>query len=159
MARAARRGPSPHLVTTSESQEPKLHGVRDRHRDRRLVADRHGLEDDADDLNDPDNVPNLQIKGGGADCDAENGSHNPGGNGCAPVSAYSMPMNARLMIFFGQPPLGVWITSVTASETMSYSGPVYWNLLFDLNQDGSWDGDGEWQAGTGRREMLGLRQM
>lgn len=110
------------------------------------TADIPSIEDDADDPNDPDNVPNLQIQGGGADCDAENGSHNPAGNGCAPVPAYSLPMNARLMIFFGSPPLGVWITSVHASETMSYSGPIYWNLLYDLNQDGSWSGSDEWVA-------------
>ncbi len=102
------------------------------------------LEQDADDVNDPDGQANLLINAGGADCDKENGVHNPSANGCSSQPAFSMPMNARLMIVFGQPPLGMWITSVTASDSMSYSGPVYWNLLFDLNQDGDWDGPGEW---------------
>jgi hypothetical protein len=53
-------------------------------------------------------------------------------------------MNARLSIFFGYPPLGVWITAVNASENMTYEGPVYWNLLIDLNQNGEWDGGEEW---------------
>lgn len=102
------------------------------------------LEDDADDPGDPDTVANLDISTGASDCDAENGSHNPAASGCQSVPAYSMPMNARLTILFGQPPLGIWITSVTAHETMGYTGPVYWNLLFDLNQDGAWDGPDEW---------------
>ena len=104
------------------------------------------LEQDADDVNDPDGQANLLINAGGADCDKENGVHNPSATGCSSQPAFSMPMNARLMIVFGQPPLGIWITSVTASDTMSYNGPVYWNLLFDLNQDGDWDGPGEWIA-------------
>jgi len=104
------------------------------------------LEDDANDPNDPDGVANLTVNGGGADCDMENGSHNPAATGCASQAAYSMPMNARLSIMFGQPPLGIWITSVTAAENMTYSGPVYWNLLFDLNQDGDWEDAGEWIA-------------
>lgn len=104
------------------------------------------LEDDADDPNDPDTVANLDINSGASDCDAENGSHNPAANGCQSLPAYSLPMNARLTILFGQPPLGIWITSVTAHENMGYTGPVYWNLLFDLNQDGAWDGPGEWIA-------------
>ena len=54
-------------------------------------ADVPSLENDADDPNDPDSVPNLLVNGGGADCDAENGSHNPAGNGCASTPAYSMP--------------------------------------------------------------------
>jgi hypothetical protein len=118
-------------------------------------------EDDADDPNDPDTIANLDINAGASDCDAENGSHNPAASGCQSVPAYSMPMNARLTILFGQPPLGIWITSVTAHETMGYSGPVYWNLLFDLDQDGAWDGPGEWIArdvevdlGPGETETL-----
>lgn len=101
------------------------------------------IEEDADDPNDPDQVPNLNLSAGKADCDKENGSHNPAGTGCQPVAPYSIPMNARVLVFFGYPPLGVLFTSVTASETMSYSGPIYWNLLIDLNQDGQW-GSGEW---------------
>ena len=104
------------------------------------------LEDDADDPNDPDTIANLDLNAGASDCDAENGSHNPAASGCQSVPAYSMPMNARLTILFGQPPLGIWITSVSAHENMGYTGPVYWNLLFDLNQDGTWDGPGEWIA-------------
>jgi len=104
------------------------------------------LEDDADDPNDPDGVANLTVNGGGADCDMENGFHSPAASGCASQAAYSMPMNARLSIMFGQPPLGIWITSVTAADNMTYSGPVYWNLLFDLNQDGDWEDGGEWIA-------------
>jgi len=104
------------------------------------------LEDDADDPDDPDGPANLLINAGGADCDKENGAHNPSATGCSPQPAYSMPMNARLVILFGHPPLGMWMTSVTASDSMGYEGPVYWNLLFDLNQDGDWDGPGEWIA-------------
>ena len=102
------------------------------------------LEDDADDPQDPDRVANLQITTGRADCDAENGSHDPAGDNCMPVPAWSIPMNARLSIFFGYPPLGVWFTAVNANENMSYDGPVYWNLLVDLNQNGEWDGGEEW---------------
>ena len=102
------------------------------------------IEDDADDPQDPDMVSNLQISTGRADCDKENGSHDPAGNNCMPVPAWSIPMNARLSIFFGYPPLGVWFTAVNASEDMTYEGPVYWNLLIDLNQNGEWDGGEEW---------------
>lgn len=108
------------------------------------AADIPSIEDDADDVNDPDNVPNLNLQTNRADCDKENGSHDPAGNNCMPVPAWSIPMNARLVIFFGYPPLGVWITSVHASENMTYDGPIYWNLAFDLNQNGNWDGGDEW---------------
>lgn len=103
------------------------------------------IEQDADDPADPDRVPNLNLPAGKADCDRENGTHNPAGTGCQPVRPFSIPMNARLVIAFGYPPLGIWITAVHASESMTYSGPIYWNLLVDLNQDGSW-GNGEWIA-------------
>ncbi len=108
------------------------------------LIDTPSIEDDADDPQDPDGVANLQISTGRADCDKENGSHNPAGNNCMPVQAWSIPMNARLSIFFGHPPLGVWMTAVNASENMTYEGPVYWNLLIDLNQNGEWDGGVEW---------------
>jgi len=109
-------------------------------------SDIPSIEDDADDLNDPDGLANILVNGTNADCDQENGSHNPAGNGCAPMAAYSMPMNARLLIFFGVPPLGIWITTIHASEDMSYNGPVYWNLLYDLDQDGDWEDGPEWVA-------------
>lgn len=110
------------------------------------AADIPSIEDDVNDPLDPDGVSNLMLSAGRADCDRENGTHNPAANGCSPVPPYSIPMNARLMIMFGYPPLGIWITSITASETMTYEGPIYWNFLFDLNQDGSWDGSDEWIA-------------
>ncbi|MBN1264003.1 MAG: hypothetical protein JXA25_00815 [Anaerolineales bacterium] len=103
------------------------------------------LEEDADDPNDPDQVPNLNLQASKADCDRENGTHNPDSTGCQPVPPYSIPMNARILVFFGYPPLGLWITSVSAADTATYSSPIYWNLLIDLNQDGQW-GHGEWIA-------------
>jgi len=106
--------------------------------------DEPSIEDDADDSQDPDGLANLQTPGGRADCDKENGSHDPAGNGCMPVPPFSIQMNARLSIFFGFPPLGVWFTAANASEDMTYEGPVYWNLLIDLNQNGKWDGGDEW---------------
>ncbi len=131
--------PGPYMLDVDEFWIGPLFGISD-------PMHIPSIEDDADDLNDPDGLANLLVNGTNADCDKENGAHNPAGNGCAPMAAYSMPMNARLLIFFGYPPLGVWITTVHASETMSYSGPVYWNLLYDLNQDGSWENSTEWVA-------------
>ena len=131
--------PGPYMLDVDEFWIGPLFGISD-------PMHIPSIEDDADDLKDPDGVANLLVNGSNADCDQENGAHNPAGSGCAPMAAYSMPMNARLLIFFGYPPLGIWITTVHASETMSYSGPVYWNLLYDLDQDGSWENSTEWIA-------------
>ena len=129
--------PGPFMIDVDEFWIGPLFGASN-------LADVPSIEDDADDPQDPDGVANLQTPGGRADCDKENGSHNPAGNNCMPVPAWSIPMNARLSIFFGYPPLGVWFTAVNASENMTYEGPVYWNLLVDLNQNGEWDGGEEW---------------
>jgi hypothetical protein len=102
------------------------------------------IEDDATDPADPDNLPNI-ILPSSPDCDKENGSHSPAGNACAPTPAFSMPMNGRLLILFGYPPLGLFTTSIVASPTLDVTGPAYWNFLIDLNQDGEW-GSGEWVA-------------
>lgn len=107
------------------------------------AGDVPSLEDDVFDPNDPDGPPNLN--NAKADCDKENASHNPGGTGCDPVAPYSIPMNGRLSIVFGFPPLGVFTTSVTVSDTVDVEGPAYWNFLIDLNQDGQWS-QGEWVA-------------
>jgi hypothetical protein len=107
------------------------------------ASDIPSLEDDVFDPNDPDGPPNLN--NAKADCDKENGTHNPSGTGCQPVPPYSIPMNGRLSIVFGFPPLGVFITSVTVSDTVNVEGPAYWNFLVDINQDGRW-GQGEWVA-------------
>jgi hypothetical protein len=61
------------------------------------------------------------------------------------MPAFSMPMNGRLAIVFGYPPLGLFTTSIVASPTLDVTGPAYWNFLIDLNQDGEW-GSGEWVA-------------
>jgi hypothetical protein len=102
------------------------------------------VEEDATDPADPDGFPNI-VAPTTPDCDKENGSHDPAGNGCVNTPAYSMPMNGRLLIFFAYPPLGVFTTSITASPNLKASGPAYWNFLIDLNQDGKW-GPGEWVA-------------
>lgn len=107
------------------------------------AGDIPSLEDDVFDPNDPDGPPNLN--NAKADCDKENGTHNPAGTGCDPVPPYSIPMNGIISIVFGFPPLGVFRTSVTVSDTVDVEGPAYWNFLIDLNQDGSW-GQGEWVA-------------
>ena len=125
------------------------------------LADTPSREDDADDPLDPDRVPNLQTPGGRADCDKENGTHDPASTGCMPVPPWSIPMNARISIFFGYPPLGVWLTAAHASENMTYDGPIYWNLAIDLNQSGAWDSGDEWVVrdevfylGPGETEVL-----
>lgn len=109
------------------------------------VADVPSLEDDVLDPNDPDGLSNLLGVPDTADCDKENARHNPGATGCRNVPPYSIPENARLVIVFGAPPLGVFITTVHVSPDTTLAGPAYWNLLIDLNQDGRW-GSGEWIA-------------
>lgn len=106
---------------------------------------------DAVDPTDPDGPPNLNRPGrttppltGRADCDRENGVHNPQATGCTPVPPFTIPMNGWLVIFVANPPIAWFITSVTANTTMAVETPAHWNTLFDLDQSGAWDGPREW---------------
>jgi hypothetical protein len=114
-------------------------------------ADIPSVELDAIDPADPDGPPNLNRPWqttpplqGRADCDRENGGHNPQATGCRPVPPFTIPMNGWLVILAANPPIAWFITSVTANTTLTMEGPAHWNTLFDLNQSGEWDGPGEW---------------
>ena len=80
-----------------------------------------------------------------ADCDKENDSHDPSlpsgffGRICDPVPPYSIAMSGRLLIVVGNPPLAVFISRIWFSPTAQLEEDgVYWNVLFDTNQDGEW---------------------
>lgn len=114
-------------------------------------ADIPSVEVDAIDPADPDGPPNLNRPGrtnpplqGRADCDRENGAHNPQATGCRPVPPFIIPPNGWLVILVANPPIAWFITSVTANTTLAMEGPAHWNTLFDLDQSGTWDGPREW---------------
>ncbi len=112
---------------------------------------------------DPDTVSNLltvppSTMPNKADCDRENSTHFPatqigaGGMPCSPVPPYTIGMNGRLIIVVGNPPLAIFLTRIWFGTPVSPAiaeGGVYWNLLFDTDQDGEWSGlgpTGEWIA-------------
>lgn len=110
---------------------------------------------------DPDGPSNLETLPPSttvdkADCDKENASHNPNqpsgffGRICDPVPPYSIAMSGRLLIVVGNPPLAVFISRIWFSPTAELEEEgVYWNVLFDTNQDGEWGSSAahrEWVA-------------
>lgn len=106
------------------------------------------LGDDAiDETNDDDGLPNIDPPSmpGKADCDDENFEHDPAAAGCDPVPVFSIPRNAQLILLAsGVPPVALFLSSIAAA-TGTPVQTAYWNVAFDLNQDGAWGAD-EWVA-------------
>jgi len=105
---------------------------------------------------DPDIPSNLEtlppsMSVNKADCDTENGSHIPSipagffGRICDPVPPYTISMSGRLIIIVGNPPLAIYISRIWFSPAAQLEEKgVYWNVLFDTNQDGQWSSSEEW---------------
>jgi hypothetical protein len=115
-----------------------------------LPGDVPSIEEGAQDPADPDGVPNLDPRI--ADCDDESAEHDPAGNNCRPVPAWSIPPNAMVIML---------VVSMNANPSWFLTWPynntggvteVFWNVLIDLDKGGSW-GAGEWVV-TNSMEIL-----